>query len=92
MTALLPEQCVYSDEAGVENTLDYEYGWSPKGQPCYAERPGHFTGRVRAAPVGRVLPKTSMIAAWCVAQVFAPMTFTGHCDGQVVILQRFVSP
>lgn len=69
---LTPEQCVYIDEAGVENTLDYEYGWSPKGTPCYAERLGHFTERV------------SMIAAWCIGNVFAPMTFTGYCDALVV--------
>ena len=25
-----------------------------------------------------------MIAAWCVGQVFAPMTFTGHCDSVLV--------
>lgn len=25
-----------------------------------------------------------MIAAWCLGKVFAPMTFTGHCDSLVV--------
>jgi transposase len=63
---------VYIDEAGVENTLTYDYGWSPNGTPIYAERLGHFTERV------------SMVAAWCVGNVFAPMTFTGHCDRRVV--------
>lgn len=63
---------MYIDEAGVENTLDYAYGWSLKGKRCMAERLGHFTQRV------------SMIAAWCQGKVFAPMTFTGYCDGRVV--------
>jgi transposase len=63
---------VYIDEAGVENTLSYDYAYSPRGQPVVAERLGHFTERV------------SMIAAWCLGNVFAPMTFTGHCDGVLV--------
>lgn len=25
-----------------------------------------------------------MIAAWCMGKVFAPMTFTGHCDSVLV--------
>lgn len=52
---------MYIDEAGVENTLTYDYGWSPNGTPIYAERLGHFTERV------------SMVAAWCVGNVFAPI-------------------
>ena len=63
---------MYIDEAGVENTLDYSYGWSKKGTRCTAEKLGHFTKRV------------SMIAAWCQGKVSAPMTFTGYCDGTVV--------
>jgi transposase len=63
---------VYLDEAGAENTLDHAYAYSPKGQPVFAERLGHFTERV------------SMIAAWCVGKVVAPMTFTGHCDSLLV--------
>lgn len=63
---------MYIDEAGVENTLDYAYGWSRKGTRCWAEKLGHFTERV------------SMIAAWCQGKVFAPMTFTGYCDSRVV--------
>lgn len=63
---------MYIDEAGVENTLDYPYAYSPKGQAVVAERLGHFTERV------------SMIAAWCLGNVFAPMTFSGHCGGVLV--------
>lgn len=63
---------MYVDEAGVENTLDYAYGWSLRGTRCFAERLGHFTERV------------SMIAAWCQGKVLAPMTFSGYCNSTVV--------
>jgi transposase len=63
---------VYIDEAGVDNTLDYAYGWSRRGTRCLAEKLGHFTER------------GSMISAWCLGKVFAPMTFTGYCDSRVV--------
>lgn len=63
---------MYVDEAGVDDTLDYAYGWSLKGTRCLAERLGHHTKRV------------SMIAAWCLGKVLAPMIFTGTCDRIVV--------
>lgn len=63
---------MYIDEAGAENTLDHAYAYSPKGQPVVAERLGHATERV------------SMIAAWCLGKVLAPMTFTGSCDSVLV--------
>lgn len=69
----LPEEdCVYIDEAGIDDTLAYAYGWSKKGQRCFAKGLGHATERV------------SMIAAWCNKNVFAPMLFNGVCDSQVV--------
>jgi hypothetical protein len=60
------------DEAGVEDTLDYAYGWSLKGQRCWGEKLGHGTQRV------------SMMAAWCQGRVLAPLTFEGYCDAGVV--------
>ena len=60
------------DEAGVEDTLDYAYGWSPKGARCWGERLGHRTQRI------------SVIAAWCAGQVLAPLTFEGYCDSALV--------
>ena len=63
---------MYVDEAGVENTLNYGYGWSLIGTRCFAQKLGHSTQRV------------SMIAAWCQGEVFAPMTFSGYCDSSVV--------
>lgn len=63
---------MYVDEAGVEDTLSYAYGWSRKGTRCPAERLGHRTQRV------------SMTAAWCCDQVLAPLTFEGYCDSDLV--------
>ena len=39
------EDRVYVDEAGVDDTLDYAYGWSLKGTRCVGERLGHRTQR-----------------------------------------------
>jgi len=63
---------VYIDEAGVEDTLSYAYGWSLKGQRCPGERLGHRTQRV------------SMAAAFCQSQVLAPLTFEGMCDSALI--------
>ena len=63
---------VYVDEAGVEDTLSYAWGWSQKGEPCVGERLGHRTQRV------------SMAAAWCCGQVLAPLTFEGYCDSELI--------
>ena len=59
---------VYVDEAGVDDTVSYAYGWSEKGTRCFGERLGHRTQRV------------SMAAALCGGQVLAPLTFEGYCD------------
>jgi transposase len=63
---------VYVDEAGVDDTLSYAYGWSPKGERCAGERLGHRTQRV------------SMAAAWCQGEVLAPLTFEGYCDSALI--------
>lgn len=70
---MIPEaDRVYVDEAGVEDTLCYAYGWSPKAERCPGERLGHRTQRV------------SMAAAWCCGEVLAPLTFEGYCDSELV--------
>jgi len=66
------DQCVYVDEAGIENSVNYAYGWSLKGTRCFAKKLGHFTERI------------SMIAAYVKGKVFAAMTFTGYCDSKLV--------
>lgn len=63
---------VYVDEAGVDDTLSYAWGWSEKGTRCWARRLGHRTQRV------------SMAAAWCQGQVLAPLTFEGYCDSDLI--------
>ncbi len=60
------------DEAGMDDTLNYAYGWSEKGTRCMGERLGHRTQRV------------SMAAAWCCGQVLAPLTFEGYCDSALI--------
>ena len=66
------EERVYIDEAGVDDTLCYAYGWSLKGTRCLAQRLGHRTCRV------------SMAAALCQGQVLAPMTFQGYCNSALI--------
>jgi hypothetical protein len=63
---------VYIDQAGVDNTHGYAYGWSAKGTRCAGERLGHRTQRV------------SMAAAWCCGTVLSPLTFEGYCDSALI--------
>lgn len=60
------------DEAGVEDTLSYAWGWSAKGERCWGERLGHRTQRI------------SIVAAWCGGKLFAPLTFEGYCDSALI--------
>lgn len=64
---------MYVDQAGVEDTLEWAYGWSLKGTRCLGERLGHRTQRV------------SMAAAWCCGEVLAPLTFEGYCHSELVV-------
>lgn len=63
---------VYVDEAGVDDTEDYAYGWCAQQERFHALKLGH-----RSCPI-------SMIAGWCNRQVLAPMTFEGYCNTAVV--------
>jgi len=63
---------VYLDEAGVEDTLSYAYGWSEKGCRCMSERLGHRTQRI------------SIAAAWCEGKVLSPLMFEGYCDRALI--------
>jgi transposase len=63
---------VYVDEAGVDDTWSYAYGWSAKGERCLGERLGHRTQRV------------SMAAAWGAGEVLSPLTFEGYCDSALI--------
>jgi len=68
----LPEQLVYVDEAGVDDTEDYAYGWCEQSQRFYALKLGHRTRRI------------SMIAGWCERHILAPLTFEGYCNTVLV--------
>ncbi len=63
---------MYLDEAGVDDTEDYAYGWCDQSQRFEALKLGHRTERI------------SMIAGWCTSKIIAPMTFKGYCDSTLV--------
>ena len=60
-------QLVYVDEAGFDNREDYPYGYSPKGERCYALKSGKRTERV------------SWISSLREKNLLAPLTFEGSC-------------
>ncbi|MDG2992098.1 IS630 family transposase, partial [Candidatus Synechococcus calcipolaris G9] len=66
-----PAEIVYLDEAGVDNTIDYPYGYCHQSERFHALRLGHRTQRI------------SMIAGWCDRQILAPMTFEGYCNSDL---------
>lgn len=72
LSHITPQDRVYADEAGAEDTLAYAWGWSPCNIRCLGERLGHRTKRV------------SMAAAWCQGQLLSPMTFEGYCDAPLI--------
>jgi transposase len=59
---------VYIDEAGFDNRNDHPYGYSPKGERCYALKSGKKRER------------TSWISALREKKLFAPLTFEGSCN------------
>jgi len=63
---------VYIDQAGVDDTHCYAYGWSAKGTRCAGERLGHRSQRIW------------MAAAWCCGTVLSPLTFEGYCDSALI--------
>lgn len=63
---------VYLDEAGVDDTHCYAWGWSEKGTRCYGEKLGHRTTRI------------SMAAAWCQGEILSPLTFEGYCHSELI--------
>ena len=66
------ERFVYVDEAGIDNTLDYPYGYCHRSQRFLGEKRGHRTERV------------SLICAWNDGQNVAPMSFEGYCNSSLV--------
>lgn len=60
------------DEAGVDDTEDYAYGWCERSERFHALKQGHRTERV------------SMVAGWCKRTILAPLTFKGYCNTALV--------
>jgi transposase len=61
------EQWVYLDETGMDNNAARAYGWSPRGESCWGEKPGQRTHRV------------SLIDALPHHPRIAPFVFEGSC-------------
>ena len=66
------QRIVYVDEAGVDDTEDYPYGWCEKSQRYYDLKLGHKTERI------------SMVGATLSGQIIAPMTFVGYCNTNLI--------
>lgn len=66
------EQVVYVDEAGMDDTATYPYGWCDRSERFYDLKPGHRTERV------------SMVAGWCNRAILAPFTFKGYCNTALI--------
>lgn len=73
---------VYLDEAGVDDTEDYPYGYCPRSERFYALKLGHRTQRI------------SMVAGWRDRSVVAPMTYQGHCNTRLfeAWVERYLVP
>ncbi|WP_155079923.1 transposase [Piscirickettsia salmonis] len=59
------------DEAGMDDTERYAYGYSAKGKRCYAEKPGSKSIRINF--MGGLRGK----------QFIAPMVVEGYCNNNV---------
>lgn len=82
LSELEDHQLVYLDEAGIDDTDDYTYGYCLKGERFGAERKGSGKERV------------SFIAALQQQQLVAPMTYEGYCNRAVFEswLEQFLLP
>jgi transposase len=74
LEAIKPEQIVYVDECGLEESICREYGRSKVGTLVQADITGKRTER------------TSLIAGLNQGKAFAPFYFTGYCNTEVVSL------
>jgi transposase len=62
---------VWVDETGIDDNESYAYGRSPKGERCFATRPGNRSTRI------------SIVAALLLGKLLAPCWFTGMCNSAV---------
>jgi len=76
------ERFVYIDEAGIDNTIDYPYGYCHKSERFLATKLGHRTERL------------SIISGWRDGEIIAPMLFEGYCNTALVCkwVEEFLVP
>jgi len=67
----LLDKLVYLDESGVNENLQREFGWSPRGEKIHGETSGKARKRL------------SMIAALNAKNIKAPFYFEGYTDTEV---------
>lgn len=70
------------DEAGIDNTIDYPYGYCHKSERFHATKLGHRTERL------------SMISGWRDGEIVEPMLFKGYCNANLVCkwVEEFLVP
>jgi transposase len=71
MRAIPPNQVVFVDETGMDDNDAWRYGWSARGQRCFALVSGKRTTRV------------SLIAGERGGELIAPFMFEGYCNAAV---------
>ena len=68
----MPEHLrVWVDETGIDDNESYAYGRSPKGERCFATRPGNRSTRI------------SIIAGLCMKKLLTPLWLIGMCNSAV---------
>ena len=67
---------MYVDEAGFDNRESYPYGYSTRGERCYALK------------CGKKRERTSWISALKEEKVFAPLTFEGSAKSEAFLVVR----
>lgn len=73
---------IYLDESGVDENIEYEYGWEEIGHRAYAERSGKRGKRI------------NIIGALNHNKLFAPAIFDGYCNTAVfeTYLTEYLAP
>ncbi|QGP52383.1 hypothetical protein PsalN5692_03892 (plasmid) [Piscirickettsia salmonis] len=65
------DKIVYIDEAGMDDTERYAYGYAAKGKRCYADQPGSKTQRI------------NFMGGLRGQDFIAPMMIEGYCNTHV---------
>lgn len=72
LTQYAPQQIVYIDESGINNSETSTHGWCQEGKRFHGTRPGKRRDRL------------SLIGALCEHQFFAPMVYQGYCTAKLI--------